>query len=766
MVVEITKRFYPPKRILPIIYLLLCLALLTGAGKFAFYIRDLSRLADERFPVQSSGLSPCIYARPLVIHPGLDLLPEDLALELDFLEFQKKEFPDRPGSYSRTGGTFILYDRKPAFSDESRQPSRVRVKIRNQKVISLSGLDFGRSLRRFVLGPLKIGDLDPKVEAGRDPVTIEAVPEPLILSILAVEDRRFYSHGGVDFSAVFRVLAANAREGHIVQGASTITQQVAKILFFSGEDALKRKMSEWLMAWVLEWKFTKDEILEAYINSVYLGRSERGPVIGFGAAGRYYFGKNLAELDWGEMALLSGMLKAPSGYDPVRNAERAKARRDQVLAILAEQGLLRSEEAASAKEAKLHVVPNAPAPRDRFPVFSRFIRGIVDDKKSVAGQGTDVFTFMDPVVQVRAQAAATSGLDFLEARRLLEKGSLETGVVVLSLPRGELIAMVGGRDPGRPWFNRAVSARRQVGSLIKPAVFLAALEDSPNYHLMTRLDDSVVRIENKDGTIWSPANFDGVHHKAVPLYQALSRSYNAACVRLGMELGLDRLEGLLGRLGVGGKMDFYPSSFLGTMTMSPMEVAGMYRTLATGGMVSPIRYIRETGLDGTGRPRPGVQNFDPVPVYLLNMALKMVISEGTARSEANQVIGDLCAAGKTGTTDGLRDSWFAGFTGDLLVVVWVGRDDGAPCKLTGADGAFYIWQKIVTQVSKKAFAPGPPELVKWITVDPNTGRQVLELDCPWAVALPFAAGTEPTEAVSCRGLMPEETDPSWLRTLF
>jgi penicillin-binding protein 1B len=302
--------------------------------------------------------------------------------------------------------------------------------------------------------------------------------------------------------------------------------------------------------------------------------------------------------------------------------------------------------------------------------------------------------------------------------------------------------------------------------LIKPAVFLAALEDSSTYNLMTGLDDSAVRIENKDGTVWSPANFDGVHHKTVPLYKALSRSYNAACVRLGMELGLDRLEGVLGRLGVGGKMDFYPSSFLGTVAMSPMEVAGMYRTLATGGIVLPIRCIRETGPAATGRPRPGVRNFDPVPVYLLNMALKMVISEGTARSDANQVIRDLSAAGKTGTTDGLRDSWFAGFTGDLLVVVWVGKDDGTPCKLTGADGAFYIWQKIVAKVSKKAFTPGPPESVIWIQVDPNTGRQVLEPNCPWAVALPFPAGAEPTEVASCRDVMLEETDQSWLRTLF
>ena len=525
---------------------------------------------------------------------------------------------------------------------------------------------------------------------------------------------------------------------------------------------------------ILVAKFSKDEILEAYINEVYLGQDANGPVTGFAAASHHYFGCGLSDLGYGQIALLTGMLKGPSRYDPIRNPARARKRWDLVTSIMAEQMLVTEEEAKSALTKEIGIVRKRPRHPVRFLAFVHFVRRQADTeirKKELPKHGLNIFTSLDPLVQAKVEQAVASGLDTLESRYHLVKGSLETDIVVTSLPEGDLIAMVGGRDFRTSGFNRALLAKRQIGSLIKPAVFLAALEHPNQYHLMTRLDDSIIRIQNDDGTLWAPENFDGINHGKVPLYQALSRSYNAACVRLGMGLGLDRMAATLQKLGIQRDIRLYPSSLLGTMAMSPLEVAGMYQIFASEGLFLPIRAIREIRTREGGRVRPKVKttvrrHFDPGPVYLLNTILQKVISEGTARSEQNQAIRSFFAAGKTGTTDGLRDSLFAGFTGDCLVVVWVGKDDNSSSGLTGANGAFYIWKEIISRISENAFVPDVPDAVRWVQVDPESGKRVVEADCPEAVLMPFIAEYTPEETISCREVKLNADGDSWLKTLF
>ncbi len=537
------------------------------------------------------------------------------------------------------------------------------------------------------------------------------------------------------------------------------------------------------MAFALEWNYEKDEILEAYLNEVYLGQDGARAIHGFGLASSFYFGKSVNDLREHEIALLVGLLKGPSVYDPRQYPERAAERRNTVLSIMEDQEIIRIDTAKQVIRAPLDVIADPPKGTTRFPAYLDLVRRQLLQEyreEDLRSTGLRIFTSFDPQVQFAVEKAVTSQISGLEKGRRLPKGKLEISAVVTSTGGNEVLALIGGRNPKFKGFNRALDAKRPIGSLIKPAVFLTALNRPEQYTLITQTDDSYMKIPNGTGGTWIPKNYDRQYHGNIPLYLALVHSYNVATVRVGMEVGLPNVFETLREMGFTRDIAPYPSALLGTVEMSPFEVAQMYQTLASGGFYSPARTIRSVykpdGASLQCYPLTVKQNLDPGPVYLLNKILQAVVVEGTAKSLKNLISEELDTAGKTGTTNDLKDSWFAGFTGNHLAVVWVGRDDNKSCGLTGASGALQIWGRIMADIPNTPLELPLPEGVEWAVIDAKTGTLTHEM-CENAMAVPFIQGSAPTERVSCPGAeekvkteekteKPESAFMRWLKEVF
>ena len=586
---------------------------------------------------------------------------------------------------------------------------------------------------------------------------------------MAVEDRNFYEHVGVAPLSIGRAMLANLRAGEIVQGGSTLTQQLVKNFFLSREQTLVRKANEALMAILLELHYEKDDILETYLNEVYLGQAGTRSINGFGLASQFYFGESLMNLDVHQIALLVGMVKGPSYYNPRRNPEQATARRNLVISEMEEAGLIDSARAARARGLPLGVSERPSYSENRYPAYIDLVRRhLARDYKEedLQSEGLRIFTTLDPSIQYAAEFAVTDTVPRLASGEMGK--ALEAALVVTAKDTGEVLALVGGRDPQFAGFNRALDASRQIGSLIKPFIYLSALQRPEKYTLMTPVLDKSFVLEFDDGRRWSPKNYDGEERGEVPLYKALSHSYNLPAVRVGLDVGVDVVKDTLRAFGVASPIPEYPSMLLGSVAMTPVTVAQMYQGLATSGFNTPLRTIREV-TDANGEPLSRYrlevdQVADPAAVHLVQYAMQETMREGTGRSAYYTVPDELALAGKTGTTDGGRDSWFAGFSGDLLAVAWVGRDDNGGTPLTGATGALPIWSRFMAQVPQHSFSPVVPDGVNYLWV--NTQRQALtDEDCDNARLLPFISGSEPVQEVSCSGNL-ERRIRGWFEGLF
>ena len=718
------------------------------------YVFFLSWLAKNKFAGKKWDLPARIYARPLEMYPGMKIDPNSLEQELVLMQYRHVERIDGEGSFSRSGNTFTIFSRDFDFGDDHIPFQKIRVEVQNEKISTLKDLETGDPLTLVRLDPAHIGSFYPTHNQDRLWVKIEEVSPLLIQTILTVEDRDFYQHHGVKPLAIIRALMVNFREWRTVQGGSTLTQQLIKNLFLSREQSYKRKFDEAIMALSLELSYEKEQIIEAYLNEVYLGQDGNRSIHGFGMAGRFYFDRSVHDLRPKEIALLVGMLKGPSYYDPRRFPERSIKRRNLVLKMMADQKLIRQDEAKNSMKSPLGVTKHPVSGNSRFPAFLDLVkRSLLEEysEEDLRSEGLRIFTSFDPQVQFKAEKSVPAQLDSIERRHGLPSGELEVSAVVTSTGPNEVLALIGGRKPGMEGFNRALDARRSIGSLVKPAIYLTALEFSEQYTLITLLDDSEIRVKIPNNDDWSPQNFDRKYHGRVPLYKALANSYNAATVRLGMKVGLENVFENIHKLGVNRKFDPFPSALLGTMPMSVLEVAHMYQTLASGGFYSPLRAINAVytpdGISLQRFPLTVDQNIDSGAVYLLNKALQASVVEGTAAS-LNKILPGIGAAGKTGTTNDLRDSWFAGFTGKHLAVVWVGRDDNRPCALTGSSGALQIWAHIISGLSTEPLNLRQPDNVKWFVVNPETGLRTDEY-CPGAISIPFIIGSQPQKMQPC-----------------
>jgi penicillin-binding protein 1B len=553
----------------------------------------------------------------------------------------------------------------------------------------------------------------------------------------------------------------------VVAGGSTITQQLVKNYYLTPERTLIRKLREVVMAVLLELHYDKSQILESYVNEVYLGQEGPRAIHGFALAARHYFDAPLEQLGLHQQALLIGMVKGPSLYNPLRNPERATQRRNVVLDVMAEQGVISVEHAEVARAMPLGLNTRQRV-SNSFPAFLDLVRRQLRQEYSdddLTREGLNIFTTFDPLLQRQAERSTKRVMDQLDS-----SGELETATVVTRLDTGEVAALVGGRRPRYAGFNRALDARRPAGSLLKPAVYLAALEQPRRYSLASRLSDTPFKTALGGGEEWQPRNFDRQPHGEVPLFQALANSYNLASARLGMDLGLETIVETLARLGVTEGVTGVPALTLGAGEYSPLSMAVLYQSIAAGGYRLPLRSIRDvTDAHGETLSRYFVdyeRTASLQATYLLQYAMMEAVQGGTGRGVYRYLPGDFAVAGKTGTTNDGRDSWFAGFSGDLVAVTWIGRDDNGGTGLTGSSGALKLWADFMAVASRQPLRYQQPEGITWIHVDTTNGYLTGE-GCPNSRKLPFVSGSEPRRSTNCAGRSGGAARVGdWFRRLF
>lgn len=654
---------------------------------------DINDEVTDKFEGQLWQLPSVVYARTLTLAPRSVVRYEDLINELGALKYRKVEKPTKPGEYSTSRLTVNLIRRPFDFRDGPQDARHVVVKFDYSTVRSITEADSQRELGYFRVEPKLLGMLEAKTDEQRIYRPKSEMPQSLIDALIATEDRDFYQHGGVSPTAIARAFIANIKAGRTVQGGSTLTQQLAKNMFLTDERSLWRKFREAYMALIIDHKYSKDQILDAYLNQVYLAQSGADSVHGFELGARFYFGLPLSELRLDQQALLVGLVKGPSYYNPWRSPERAKRRRDLVLQLMVNNGVLDQEDYLAAikqpldLQAKGMIANRQPA---YFGQLERELETKVDNYKP--GQGLRLFTTLDPRSQAMVEKSVKTVIPKLESRASNE---LETAVVVADRLTGEIRAMVGGSRPGYDGFNRAVDAKRQIGSLVKPAVYLAALEMPQRFSLATSLQDRPLTVKGQNGENWSPRNYDRKYRGEVPLYLALAKSYNVPTVNLGMAVGLDKVITTMDKLGINrDEVPELPSILLGSFTLTPVEVTQMYQTIASGGNRSELTALGAV-VDNKGKvlyqhlpiSTPAVS---PQAAWLTLYGMQRVVTEGTARY-LNAELPSSRLAGKTGTSDRGRDSWYVGVDGREVVTIWMGRDDNKAVKLTGAAGPLRLY---------------------------------------------------------------------------
>ena len=709
---------------------------------FAGYVLYLDRLVTSRFDGRRWTLPAHVYARPLELYAGLPLTADGLAAELKRLGYRRIANPDSPGTYSRAGNRVELTSRPFRFWDGRQAAERATVSFDGAGVAAIRAAKKGE-LPLLRLDPLLVGSVFPTDGEDRIVLAPNEVPKLIPSALMVIEDRRFENHPGVDLVGIVRALYVNISSGGMRQGASTLTQQLVRSYFLSNERTLTRKLREALMSVLLELHYTKADLLNAYINEIYLGQDGSRAIHGFGLASQFYFGKPPSELELHEVATLVAIVRGPSYYDPRRHPARVLERRNMILRVMGAEGVITGEQRDRATARKLGVVRERGSGASYFPAFLSIVHRELkahyrDD--DLTTEGLRVFTSLDPMLQTQAEAALAAGVERLQSKKM--KAGLEGAVVVTNPQTAEVLAVVGGRRSGFEGYNRAVEAKRPIGSLVKPVVYLAALESGRT--LATRVLDAPITVKLAKGKTWTPQNFDGRAQGEVPLVRALAESLNMATVRLGMEVGVPEVVKLLDKLGASTDAPPNPSLLLGALDLAPLEVAQIYSTLASGGFRTPLRAVRAVqGPNGeplSQFPLFTEQAADPAAVYQLDQALVQVMLRGTGRAARSRLPPGVIAAGKTGTSNDLRDSWFAGFTQDLLAVVWLGYDDNSPTGLTGASGAMSVWSELMARTPLTSFEALPPDGLVNLRIDWSTGLAASDA-CGGTLLVPVPAGT-------------------------
>lgn len=699
-----------------------------------------------------------VYSAPLRLVPGRAVDATALVARLDRCGYARvATTPTRPGQYRMRPSAVDLFVRGFAGGDRPVVARRVVLKFERDSIASI-GDERGRPVASLDLEPELLSLVFGRQQEERMILPLAEAPRILVDAVLAAEDARFYRHAGIDPLAVLRAAFTNVKSGRIVQGGSTITQQTVKNLYFSQERTWWRKIREALMSVILDSRYSKDRILEVYLNAVYLGQRGSVSICGVQAASRYFFGRNVSDLSLAEAATLAGLIRNPGGYNPFTHPDRAVERRNVVLEAMLDLGLADKAAVARAKVEPLRVASGG-AGYARAPYVVDFVRAQLAEhysKQVLAENGLEIYTTVDSLVQASAEQALARGLARLEAdvpliRRQKSRRRLQGCVIVTDPRSGAILALVGGRDYQDSQFNRATHARRQPGSCFKPFVYLAAFEagmagEEGGLAPASILDDSPFEMVS-GGQTWRPANYDGTFQGPLSARAALEESRNVPTARAAQSVGIGRVIATAKASGFTEQFEPLPSLALGAQEVTPLELATAYGTLASLGLhVRPNILESVEVRDGRKlekRPPDARAGVVPVAAYLVDDVLRGVLTRGTAASAAALGFrGD--AAGKTGTTDDTRDAWFVGFTPEILALVWVGYDDNARTGLTGATGALPVWVDLMMHAQHRwagSTFPEPSGIVR-VEVDPESGEMAV-LGCPERVEEVFAAGTEP-----------------------
>ena len=732
------------------------IASLSLLGVALLYVLYLNFRVTREFERRRWSEPARVYAEPIELYDGLPLSADALESELRKLRYRRDNKLSAPGTYRRSGSQIEMSTRAVRFADGAQKAQRIKVTLNSQSVTALQSAN-GAVLPTFRLDPPLIGSIFAAHGEDRVVAAPSEIPALLPRALKTIEDRNFDRHFGIDTRAIARAFVTNVRAGEIEQGGSTITQQLVKSYFLNNQRTLTRKAREAVMAMLLEAHFDKPDIMTAYINEVYLGQDGSRAIHGFGLASQFYFGKSLQELDLSQMALLITLVRGPSYYDPRRHADRARARRDLVLKLLADFKVVDADAAKKAMARPLGVTSNATPKPGYYPAFMDLVRRTLRRdyrEREITEAGLKIFSTFDSRVQTLAEKALTDELARLDRARSAadrKAAPLEGVVVVTASQSGEVIAMIGGRNTTMNGFNRALDAKRPIGSLAKPMVYLTAIE-SGRYHAASIIDDAPIEVPLSGGTVWRPENYTHEVYGPVPLVRAISESMNLATVRLGMNVGLGKIARTFESLGLPEKPNAVPAMLLGAVDASPLEVAQMYNSLANGGFKTPLRAVRAV-VDPQGKPLKAfgleaTQVAKPDAVYQLNRMLVQVIDHGSGRAARNVLPPKLIVAGKTGTSSDYRDSWFAGFSGSHLAVVWIGSDDNKPTGLTGAAGALPVWSKIMSGTRTTSWRAPLPETLDelWIdypsgyAADPKCSKDVVVVAIPKGTQLSVKPG--------------------------
>jgi penicillin-binding protein 1B len=711
-----------------------------------------SSVALSRFERVEARRATYVYAGAQPLVAGIQVRRVDLIGTLARLKYtEARGAPTAPGQFRRAGNTWDIYLR----GGGGVAAQRVRIEVHDERItrVSRDGNDIGAAS----LEPEILTSADDRPGEEYRPVRLADVPIVLLNAVLAAEDHRFFEHGGLDLHGVLRAAWANVRAGRVMQGGSTITQQLIKNRLLTARRTFVRKVSEAWLATLVEWRYSKEQILEAYLNEVYLGQRSGLAVRGVGAAARAYFRKEIHQLTPAEAALVAGMVRAPNSYSPAVNPDRARARRDVVLARMHELGTLSTADWETARAQPVRVPPAAMTAQPA-PYFTDYVRLELEQRFGDVGDtvGASVYTSLDLVLQRFAEAAVVRGLDRLETRvpklrRDDPSRRLQAALVALDPTTGEIRALIGGRDYQISQFNRAALAHRQPGSAFKPFVYLAALRargnNPPALTAASIVDDSPITLTIGRDT-WSPRNYNDRYEGRVTVRRALELSLNAATIRVAESVGLPAVIETARALGLGGELAPVPAMALGTFEETPIELARAYLPIVNGGVRPPgviaVRTVRDR--DGTVDPIDADEPtavITPAEAYLITSLLEGVITSGTgASARALGVSGAI--AGKTGTTNEGRDAWFIGYAPRLLVAVWVGFDGGEAHGLSGAEAALPIWADFMRQALDAYPQPSftVPTGISFATIDLTNGLLANRF-CPTTGRETFLSGTEP-----------------------
>ncbi len=728
--------------------------LLVLTGVFVWLYREVAVEVDARLAGLHERVAPKVYARPFVLRVGQAVSIDELDDRLDDLGYTRRTRATAPGEYDVAGATFRLIPRggnAPAQTVEATIASDAGNK--SARIATLR-LPRGTVTDVELEAPL-LTAVAPGTRGRQRQVPLSQLPSVVVQAVLAIEDRRFYAHPGVDVVRTLGAVVTNIRgDKPYLVGGSTLTQQLVKNSFLTPEKTYTRKVREQVMSIVLERRLTKDQILELYLNDVYLGQRGSFSVHGVAEGAHLFFGKDITNVSLAEAAMLAGIIQSPAAHSPTRNPVRARERRNVVLQAMVEAGYVKADDAARAMREPL--VTAAGSVDAEAPYFVDHVTQLVSEQVAMRASATRVavHTTLDLHLQRLAQDVVSSGLTDIEtrfARRRQGRPSLQAALVAVDPRSGEILAMVGGRSYQRSQYNRATTAKRQPGSTFKPFVFLAAFDLALREGRADLTPATLVADEPAsflvNGEEWAPGNYDGEYDGPITARRALARSRNLATIQMAELTGYQHIAALWRKVKPGFVARAYPSITLGVFEATPLDMAEAYTVFPNLGEVRPLRAVSRIEVDGsvlaspeTARPRPVAQ---PGPTFLVTNMLRSVINEGTGASARGAGFA-LDAAGKSGTTNDLRDAWFVGFTPELLTVVWVGLDDNTPVGLSGSQAALPIWTSFMKRAlaghRNQAFAV--PAGVSFVEIDKDTGHRAGPF-CERVFNEAFLVGTEP-----------------------